>query len=232
MAMPAIFAPIANAPRPQKLIFGVVGLAIIGAAAWFLLLSPLMTQVETLTAENDKVHKELVEARRIAADVARFRKEIAVLERTLLALTERLPNERETPPLYRSVSDAAYQSGLSVSLFQPREAQVKDYYAEIPIVFTAEGSYHQLGSFFERVARLPRVVNVGDLKVSGVSGRDPKDPAKDRVAAGPVRAELVLATYMYRPVGSAPAPKPGAPATPAPVAPAPAPAAAKPAGVK
>jgi type IV pilus assembly protein PilO len=224
MAMPAIFAPIANAPRPQKIVFGVIGLAIIGAASWFLLLSPLMTHVQALTEQNEKVQKELVEARRIAADVARFRKEIAVLEKTLLALTERLPNERETPPLYRSVSDAAYQSGLAVSLFQPREAQVKDYYAEIPIAFTAEGNYHQIGSFFARVARLPRVVNVGDLKISGVAaGRDAKDPkAAAASSAGPVRAELMLATYMYRPVGSPPAPKPGAPAAGAP----------KPAGAK
>jgi type IV pilus assembly protein PilO len=217
MAMPAFLAPIANAPRPQKLVFGVIGLAIIGAAAWFLLLSPMMVQVDALTAQNDKLQKELLQARAIAADIARFRKEIAILEKTLLALTDRLPNERETPPLYRSVSDAAYQAGLAVSLFQPREAQVKDYYAEIPIAFTAEGNYHQFGSFFERVARLPRVVNVGDLKISGVGAKDAKD--KTAAAVGPVRGELMLATYMYRPVGSPPAPKPGAPA-------------AKPAGAK
>lgn len=211
MAMPAFLAPIANAPRPQKLIFGVMGLAVIGAAAWFLLLSPLDARIQALTAENDKVQKELLQARAMAADVARFRKEIAVLERTLVALTDRLPNERETPPLYRSVSDAAYQAGLAVSLFQPRDAQVKEYYAEIPITFTAEGNYHQFGSFFERVARLPRVVNVGDLKISGVP---PAKDAKGRAPAGglgPVRGELILATYMYRPVGSPPPPKPGAP---------------------
>ena len=218
MAMPLFLAPITNAPRPQKVIFGVLGLAIIGAAAWFLLLSPLQVRVQALTAQNDKVQLELMQARAIAADVARWRKEIAMLERTLVALTERLPNERETPPLYRSVSDAAYQAGLSVALFQPREAQIRDYYAEIPITFTAEGNYHQFGTFFERVARLPRVVNVGDLKISGVA---PKD-AKDKAVIGPggsVRGEVVFATYMYRPVGSPPAPKPGAPA-------------AKPAGTK
>ena len=32
MALPAFLDPIANAPRPQKLVFGVMGLAIIGAA--------------------------------------------------------------------------------------------------------------------------------------------------------------------------------------------------------
>ena len=224
MAMPAFLAPIANAPRPQKLIFGVIGLAIIGAASWFLLLAPLGTHVQTLTTQNDAVQKDLLQARAIAADIARFRREIAVLEKTLVALTDRLPNERETPPLYRSVSDAAYQAGLAVSLFQPREAVVKDYYAEIPIAFAAEGSYHQLGSFFERMARLPRVVNVGDLKIIGLAARDPKDKTP-ATSAGPAKAELMLATYMYRPVGSAPAPKPagaGAPAAPA----------AKPAGAK
>jgi type IV pilus assembly protein PilO len=217
MAMPAFLAPIANAPRPQKIIFGVIGLAIIGAASWFLVLSPLGTNVQALTAQHATVQKELVQARAIAADIARFRREIAVLEKTLVALTDRLPNERETPPLYRSVSDAAYQAGLAVSLFQPREAVVRDYYAEIPIAFTAEGNYHQLGAFFERVARLPRVVNVGDLKILGLAARDAKD--KSPAPAGPARAELMLATYMYRPVGSPPAPKPGAPA-------------AKPAGAK
>ncbi|HYE94050.1 MAG TPA: type 4a pilus biogenesis protein PilO [Terriglobales bacterium] len=214
MAMPAIFAPIANAPRPHKIILGVMGLAAIVGAAYFLLLAPLAATVQTLTAENDRVQKELVQARAIAADVARFRREIAALEQTLNALTARLPNERETPPLYRAVSDAAFQSGLAVALFQPRDAQIKDYYAEIPITLTAEGSYHQFGTFFERVARLPRVVNVGDLRMTGTQGATApaaKDPKAG--AVGPVRGELILATYMYRPVGSPPAPKPGQPGT-------------------
>jgi type IV pilus assembly protein PilO len=159
-----------------------------------------------------------LQARAIAADVARFRREIAALEQVLGALTARLPNERETPPLYRALSDAAFQSGLAVALFQPRDAQIKDYYAEIPITVTAEGNYHQFGSFFERVSRLPRVVNVGDLRMTGLS-KDSKD-AKDKPSTGPVRGELILATYMYRPVGSPPAPKPGGPAP------------AKPAGAK
>ena len=220
MAMPAFLAPIANAPRPQKIIFGAIGLVAIGAAAYFLLLAPLDERVQTLAREHERVQKELVQARAIAADVARFRREIAALEQALGTLTARLPNERETPPLYRAVSEAAYQSGLAVALFQPRDAQIRDYYAEIPITVTAEGSYHQFGRFFERVSRLPRVVTVGDLRMTGTSGAPNATPnPKDKGAVGPVRGEIVLATYMYRPVGSAPAPKPGAPA-------------AKPAGTK
>jgi type IV pilus assembly protein PilO len=211
MEMPAFLAPITSAPRPQKIVFGGFGLAIIGAAAWFLLLSPLNTRLEGLRGQHTTIRRDLIQARAVAADVARFRREIATLEATLTALTERLPNERETPRLYRAVSDAAYQAGLAVTLFQPKDAQLRDYYSEIPIAFTAEGNYHQFGSFLERVALLPRVVNVGDMKVSGIATpRDPKAPPPP-ATAGPVRGELVLSIYTYRPVGSPPVPKaPGA----------------------
>jgi type IV pilus assembly protein PilO len=84
-----------------------------------------------------------------------------------------------------------------VSLFHPRPPAVRDDYSEIPIAVNAEAGYHQLGEFFERVAKLARVVNVTEIKLSGLNR--PRNP---------VRAELVLATYMYRPVGAAPAPKP------------------------
>jgi type IV pilus assembly protein PilO len=211
MAMPAFLAPIANAPRPQKIIFGLIGLILLGGGLWYFLISPLETKLEGLRTQHTTAQKDLLQARAIAADVARFRRDIAALEKTLAALTDRLPTDRETPPLYRAVSDAAFQSGLAVTLFQPKDPQIRDYYAEIPIVFTAEGNYHQFGTFFERVARLPRVVNVGDLKITGISvpARDPKAPVV--APGGSVRGELVLAIYTYRPVGSPPAPKaPGA----------------------
>ena len=118
-------------------------------------------------------------------------------------MKERLPGEKDLPPLFRTVTDAAYQSGLQVSLFQPKEGRIHDYYVEIPITLAAEGGYHQLGEFFERVAGFPRVVTVQEMKMAGIS--------KSR---NPLKADLVLATYQYRPVGSPPAPKPGQPGAP------------------
>ncbi len=197
MALPAIFDPIVNGPKPQKVVLGVFGLAIIGAASYFLLLSPVELKVAQLRVQAAALHDELVTSRAIVADLARFRREAQELEAKIAALKERLPGVREMPTLYRSLSDAGTQAGLGVSLFQPRDALAKDYYVEIPITVTAEGSYHQLGEFFERVAKLPRVVTVKELKLT--SGGRPHVT---------VRAELTLATYQYRPVG---APKPGAP---------------------
>ena len=42
---------------------------------------------------------------------------------------------------------------------------VYDFYAEVPIDLVLEGEYHQIGKFFELMAALPRIVNMGSLKV-------------------------------------------------------------------
>ena len=196
MALPPIFDPIVNAPKPQKIALGVMGLAIIGAGAYFLVLSPLSTAVAQLRAQNDALQGELIQSRAIAADLPRLRLEVAQLEVKINVLKDKLPTEREMPTFYRSMSDAGTQAGLGVSLFQPREGVTKDFVVEIPIVVSAEGSYHQLGEFLERVARLPRVASVKDMKLSA-----------QKKSGGAVRADITLLTYMYRPVGSPPPPR-------------------------
>ena len=169
MALPPIFDPIVNAPRSQKLVVGIMGAIVIAAAGYFLLLAPAQAQVSQLQNELSSLQSEITRSKAIVADLLKYRREVAELEARLNALKDRLPGEKEIPTLYRSLSDAATASGLGVSLFQPRPPAVRDYYSEIPIALNAEASYHQLGEFFERVAKLPRVVNVGNLRKIGES---------------------------------------------------------------
>src|SRR5213592_1404672 len=196
MPLPPFFDPIVNAPKPQKIALGAVGLAIIGAAAYFLLLSPLQIKVDQLRTQNEALQRELIQSRAIAAELPRFLREVAELEVKINVLKDKLPTEREMPAFYRSMSDAGIQAGLGVSLFQPRDGVTKDFYVEIPITVNAEGSYHQFGEFLDRVARLPRVALVKEMNLGG-----------QKKPGSPVRAELTLVTYTYRPVGSPPAPK-------------------------
>lgn len=207
MALPPPLQNFVDGPKLPKVVLGVVGLVALVALSYFFLLSPLQLRIDALVLRKTQLTTEVTQARAQVAEIERFRREIVELEKRLVLLQDRLPSEKETPTLYRALSSAAEQAGLGVSLFQPREARAKDVVNEIPITLTAEGSYHQLAKFFERVAGLPRVVTVNDFKMSGL----PK-------AKNTMKADMTLATYMYR-SGSAAAPaKPGA----APVAPKPA----------
>ncbi len=207
MALPAPLQSFVDGPKLPKVVLGVLGLVALIALSYFFLISPIQLRIDALVLRKSQVTTEVNQARAQVAEIERFRREIAELEKRLVLLQDRLPSEKETPTLYRALSSAAEQAGLGVSLFQPREARAKDVVNEIPIILSAEGSYHQLAKFFERVAGLPRVVTVNDFKMSGLSK-----------AKHSMKADMTLATYMYR-SSSAPAPaRPGA----APVAPKPA----------
>ena len=219
MALPAFLV---NAPRWQKLVLGVIGLAALGGAGYFFALAPLQSRVAALRVQRDSSQQEMTRTRALAADVARLRREAAELEREIDVAKERLPSEREMPSLYRTLSDAAVQAGLAVALFQPRTPVVRDFYSEIPISLVAEGGYHEVGDLFGRVAALPRTTTIGEFKLTGAPA-EPSRPTPSRApgvapaAADAVkkprhalRAEITLLTFLYRPAGSPPAPKPAA----------------------
>jgi type IV pilus assembly protein PilO len=235
VARPPFLDALATAPRWQRIVLGLVAVAAFCGAAYFIAVLPVESRVTALRAQRDTQQTELVRLRAMALELTRMRREAAELERRLEAAREKLPSEREIPALYRTLSDAAVQAGLAVALFQPREPRVHDFYTEIPVALVAQGGYHELGDFIGRVASLPRATMVGELTVTApkpeASRSAPPRPralpvpgAADRARASvtgagkpsrSVHVEMTLLTYVYRPVGSPPAPKPaGAAAKP------------------
>jgi len=210
MALPPPLQSFVDGPKLPKVVLGVFGLVALAVASYFFLIAPIQERIAALVQRKTQVTTEVTQARAQVAEIERFRRELAELEKKLVLLQDRLPSEKETPTLYRALSSAAEQSGLGVSLFQPREARAKDVVNEIPITLAAEGSYHQVAKFFERVAALPRVVTVNDFKLSGLGK-----------ARNSMKVDLTLATYMYK-SSLAPAPaRPAAPVAPKPGAPKP-----------
>lgn len=197
----AITDQLAALPRAQKIVIGVLPLLAIGALGYFLVIEPKAMERDSLQQRNDALRAEVLKAQADEANLRPFRAQAAALRKRLDAARERLPNEREIPRLYRQITDLAYQSGLAVALFQPRAAEERAAYSEIPISVTVEGTYHQLGAFLDRIGRLPRIVGLNEFRMIGIER-----------PTGTLRAELGMATYVYRPEGApVPGAKPGAP---------------------
>lgn len=198
---------LANAPRPQKIAGGIVGLVIVAALGYFIV-SPKSAERDVLRQRNVVLQAEVAKARVEEAGLRTFRAQADTLRKRLDLAKGRLPSEREIPGLYRQISELALQAGLAVALFAPKPGEDKDTVTEIPIAVSAEGTYHQLGGFFSRIGRIPRIVNLGDFRLAGVER-----------PTGTLRADLTLATYLFRPEGSPPAA--GTPGAPAPGSPPP-----------
>jgi type IV pilus assembly protein PilO len=191
--MTTLLAPLRSAAAALTLAWAVPCLAVIGAGTYLVVLSPIRARMALLEVHLAALAQEVAHARAAAQHLARYGPETIELEGRLKSIARKLPTEREIPPLYHSMYDAAASTGLAVALFQPRDPRIQDYYIEIPIAVTAEGTYHQLGEFLERVAGFPRLVTVSTLRMTGL----------ERPAVS-MRAEMTLITFVYRPVGAPP----------------------------
>ena len=106
------------------------------------------------------------------------------------ARPEAAPNRKQFEDLLQDISTAGKKVGVTIKSIE-RVAEVpRDFYAEVPFELEIEGSYHDLARFFEMVASLPRIVNIGSLDIQ-VSKR-PRRATRLKVA-GKARTYRFLA---------------------------------------
>jgi type IV pilus assembly protein PilO len=116
------------------------------------------TQLQTLKGEIDR---GLAAARQLPE----FRRQLATEQAQLDRLRVVLPEERDVAELLRRVQAMATQSNLTILGFTPQAITTKETHAEWPIGLQLEGTYHNLGAFFERISRFPRIINVTAIAI-------------------------------------------------------------------
>jgi type IV pilus assembly protein PilO len=177
---------------------------LIGGVFWWQYLSPAMEEEKTKTARLEGLQREIRALEVTANKLAEFQREVALLEAKLETLKRILPPEKETPDLMRKVQSLASQSSLLIKAFTPGQTVNKEFYQEWPINMSVEGNYHNLGIFFDRVGRLSRLVNIGNIKIAS---------RNDQTVSNTITANCVATTFVY--VDTPPPPAPGAPGAPA-----------------
>ena len=74
--------------------------------------------------------------------------------------------------------------------FTPGDFQDRDFYMEWPIRVELDGTYHELGLFFDRLSRFSRLINVNDLIVTPFRSR-----GEDR---NTIHAGFTQRTFIYK----------------------------------
>jgi type IV pilus assembly protein PilO len=145
-----------------------------------------------LTALRADIAKGVATARRLP----QFQSEVAELERRLENLRAVLPEQKDVADILRRVQGLATQSSLTLQRFTPQAPAQEAMYAALPFKLRAEGTYHNLGQFFDRISKFPRIINVGDMTIKA---RQPQEPEAS------IAAEFVAITFVLQ-ESKAPAP--------------------------
>lgn len=149
----------------HKLLVCIGAWALPVAACFFLVFSPKNAQINTLQQRKSTIEQELRKVEMTARQIDKHRAEMAAMETQFKAASLLLPEEKEIPNLLTNISGQGTNSGLEFLSFKPKSEVPKEFYAEIPVDIAVYGPYHNVGSFLDKISKLPRIVAVTNLSM-------------------------------------------------------------------
>ncbi len=155
------------AKLPKQVRIGIIfGIAVAVAGVYYTaFFSTAKSELSQLRARELELQRKLSEVRSVAANIGAFEEEIEELEGKLGEALRQLPNQKELEILLTDISNLGKTAGVEIKSFRRKDEVVHDFYAEVPIAIELEGRYHDIARFFDLMSKLPRIVNMGSLKV-------------------------------------------------------------------
>ena len=152
--------------RAHKIIISVAILGTLwGCFVWFFYM-PQTEQISKLNRDLTSAQDKLARLKNVEQNLRAFKKQFKATEEKFQEALKLLPDKEEIPTLLTSISNLGAQSGLEFILFQPQKDVPRNFYAEIPLKLEVTGPYHNVATFFDKVSRLSRIVNIGDVTMT------------------------------------------------------------------
>jgi type IV pilus assembly protein PilO len=151
----------------QKLALLTIVVVGIGVAFYYYVATPKNEEIARLQEEVAKLDTEVqattIKVQHLDELVAASEQ----LEKELAKKKERLPPQEEAVMLLKQLSDLGIRLGLDIKLWKPGN-QADDpsrLFVRMPVSVEVAGGYHTAAMFFDRINKLPRIINVSDLRM-------------------------------------------------------------------
>lgn len=171
------------------------------AGSYFYLLAPLQKA-------NDEDGLTLKAKQAEVAQLAPYKEKLTELTAQTEALKVQMeaqkkivPEEKEVPSLLTQVERESKAAGVEVRRYTPKDVTRKEYYVEVPFEIDVDGPYYAVVSFYDRLQKLERIVNVSKLTMGALKGNG-KSGVKRAYAWSKketVAANCVLTTFYSNP---------------------------------
>lgn len=195
--------------------------ALLYLTVWYFVTSVTRAEVQVLNDEIAQLTAKNEAARVATQRINEFRALYASKAMEYEELKVLLPEQREITNVLQGLQDNAKDSRLIVMRFSPRDDSQQDVIMAKPVEVEVDSNFTNLRAFFDKMAKLPRIVSITDFKINQLD---------KQTAEKTLHAQFLLTAYyadpdaLNRPAPGTPG-APGAPGTPA--KPAAAPPAAK-----
>ncbi len=194
----------------------ILGGAVVTAALYFTVFKSQAEQnataqhaLEDKIRENNELESYRPKLKQIEQQLAELKQQLEIEQRIV-------PDEKQLDQFITMLDAEAQKAGVELRRFKSKDTKPQQYYTEVPFDLELDGPYYSALNFFDRVSKLERIVNVGNLMVA--STRNPGGAVKHQYQYAPnesVVASFTATTYFshdLQPSVAAAGAKPGTPA--------------------
>jgi len=200
---------------PQKKALVLAGIyLLLGYFFFFFFIQSELEKKGKLDTKLQELNQQVADKSRIAAQKDKHLRELNALRESFKMALTKLPNQREIPALFHAVSVAGRDAGVDFLLFEPappapppkpqaaapakpddkktaagKPKEPDKFYDDIPVRVTVTGGFQGTVLFFEKVAKLPWIVNIEEISMG--DGKDVK--GRGRI----INTNCTVKTYMF-----------------------------------
>ncbi len=151
----------------RVLIFAATIVVLIALHIWLVHI-PKTTEIATIQSDLKKLENQIRIAKIAAKNLKKLEKNLTKAQEDLKFALKLLPTSSEIPNLLKGITKLGNDSNLEFLLFSPKKQVPKEFYVQIPVSIQVRGVYHDVATFFDKVGKLDRIVNITNVTMKPI----------------------------------------------------------------
>ncbi len=154
-------------PLWQKALIWIAITAAPCCAFWFLYLGPAINELDNIRGKVPVLEKEIASLKAKKKRLYKMQEELKGMEVVLKKALKLLPEYRDIPDILTAISSFGNEEHLDFLSFGPGPEKKVDFYAQIPVELDIVGPFHNTLKFFDKVAKMKRIVHIQNIVMGG-----------------------------------------------------------------
>jgi type IV pilus assembly protein PilO len=172
----------------QFLIFLLIG-GILTGIFYYVQYSPTQETIQNIDTEIENLEREIKRAEQKESKLKLIKEELETKQAVLEKLKAILPEKEEISGILKRIQSIITSARLRIERYDPQALRPREVYIENPISIALDGNYHNLGIFFDQLAKLKKIFTVDNLAINPMGGQDREYT---------IKATFTATTYLYR----------------------------------
>jgi len=199
-------------PKSAQMGIILVVCGILFGCGWVFMVKPAKDANDQAQLAVNQLQDENKKLREYQPKLDELNRQMASLQQQLAIQQKIVPDQKEADKFLHVMQDTAQSAGVEVRRYTAGNVNTKEFYTEVPFEIDIDGQFYAILNFFERVQKLERIINIGNMKVS-TTAKPSDDKVKKAFKYSP--SESVVSSFTATTFFSHDAPAPAAPAKPA-----------------